>query len=200
MADMNQRPSPQEALKRLLDGNQRLRRDANTRARVAELAKGQAPWGAVVTCADSRLSPALVLDVGLGDLFVCRNAGNIVDDLTLASLEFAVEHFDCRLVAIMGHAHCGAVTAAVKAVDHPGPPNLAPILGPLGPSVLATRGHAEQRDWIHAAARENVLAGCRRILDKSPLVAARADRHQLIVAALWYDLTSGELSVISHTG
>ena len=97
-----------------MDGNKRFaegkptheRQQANRRA---EVAKGQKPFAIVVCCSDSRVGPEIVFDQGLGDIFVVRTAGNVVDDVGLGSIEYAVEHFGSQLIVVLGHSHCGAV-------------------------------------------------------------------------------------------
>jgi len=109
------------SLKRLMAGNARFvagtsERPNETAARRAELATGQKPFAIVLGCADSRVSPEVAFDAGLGDLFVCRVAGNVVDDPILGSIEYAVQHLDVPLVVVLGHERCGAVKAAADAL------------------------------------------------------------------------------------
>src|SRR5688572_30341950 len=103
--------SPDAALARLMDGDARIvagesQRPHQGEARRAELAKGQAPIAVVLTCSDSRVAPELVFDAGLGDLFVIRNAGNVLNDQVIGSIEYAVEHFQAPLVIVVGHERC----------------------------------------------------------------------------------------------
>lgn len=111
-------PTPDAALRLLLEGNQRfiqgtVRHPHQTAERRKETSAGQAPFAVVLTCADSRLSPEIVFDQGLGDLFVVRNAGNLLSDHVIGSIEYAVEHLHAPLIVVMGHTRCGAVAAAV---------------------------------------------------------------------------------------
>ena len=85
-----------------------------------QLSKGQHPFAVVLCCSDSRVAPEIIFDQKLGDLFVIRNAGNIVDEEVLGSIEYAVEHLETPLVVVMGHAACGAVTATCQGGDLPG--------------------------------------------------------------------------------
>ena len=110
--------SADDALAQLVEGNRRfvsgeVARPHQSAARRAELAKGQAPVAIVLTCSDSRVAPELYFDQGLGDLFVIRNAGNVLDDHVLGSIEYAVEHLHVPLLIVIGHEKCGAVSAAV---------------------------------------------------------------------------------------
>jgi carbonic anhydrase len=118
-------PAPQprnaaEALRLLKQGNKRWRqyksRHPNEdRARREEMAQGQAPFAVVLGCADSRVSPELVFDRGLGDLFTIRSAGQVLDESVLGSISYAAEHLAVPLIVVLGHSSCGAVTAAVEA-------------------------------------------------------------------------------------
>ena len=85
-----------------------------------QLSAGQHPFAVVLCCSDSRVAPEIIFDQKLGDLFVIRNAGNIVDEEVLGSIEYAVEHLETPLVVVMGHAACGAVTATCQGGDLPG--------------------------------------------------------------------------------
>jgi hypothetical protein len=110
--------SPEAALTRLVEGNKRFVAGSTTHPdqtaeRRTETAKGQHPFAIILTCADSRLSPEILFDEGIGDLFVVRNAGNLLDDHVLGSIEYAVEHLHATLIVVLGHTKCGAVSAAV---------------------------------------------------------------------------------------
>ena len=113
------------ALQSLKDGNERfisgnlLPKDTYAEDRKA-LCKGQHPFAVVLCCSDSRVAPEIIFDQKLGDLFVIRNAGNVVDDDVLGSIEYAVEHLETSLVVVLGHSCCGAVTATCQGGDLPG--------------------------------------------------------------------------------
>ncbi|MCR5122903.1 MAG: carbonic anhydrase [Ruminococcus sp.] len=112
--------SADEALKRLKDGNARYLAarkcggDISPERRRETLAKGQTPYAVIISCSDSRVVPEYVFDAGIGDLFVIRVAGNVIDDHQLGSVEYAAEHLGIRLVVVLGHDHCGAVGAAIS--------------------------------------------------------------------------------------
>src|SRR5690348_12689714 len=117
--------SASDALARLLDGNRRFAAGApfaaarSTAARRKQLAASQAPFAVILGCSDSRVPVELVFDQGLGDLFVIRVAGNIIAPSLIGSVEFAAERFGTRLVVIMGHSSCGAVTATLEQLQQP---------------------------------------------------------------------------------
>ncbi len=112
-----------QALERLKEGNRRFlvsekgSGDVSPSRRRETEELGQHPYAVVVTCSDSRVVPESIFSAGIGDLFVIRSAGNIVDGCTLGSIEYAVEHLGCNLVVVMGHTHCGAVAAALEGLD-----------------------------------------------------------------------------------
>ena len=115
----------QQALNHLKEGNARFVSGALTQkddyATLREqLSVGQHPFAVVLCCSDSRVAPEIIFDQKLGDLFVIRNAGNIVDEEVLGSIEYAVEHLETPLVVVMGHSSCGAVTATCQGGDLPG--------------------------------------------------------------------------------
>ncbi|SHH07653.1 carbonic anhydrase [Flavobacterium defluvii] len=111
-----------DRLEQLLTGNQRFldgksihpHQDKQT---VLANQDGQKPFAVVVTCSDSRVSPEIVFDQGIGDLFVIRNAGNLISDIDMGSIEYAVEHLDAKLIVILGHTECGAVKAYINDKD-----------------------------------------------------------------------------------
>src|SRR3954447_12835695 len=135
-------PSASQALTRLMEGNDRYARHKEkhpneTLARRKELESGQHPFAVVLSCSDSRVAPELIFDQGLGDLFVIRVAGNIVDDDILGSIEYSIEHLDAKLILVLGHEKCGAASAAVEGAEASG--HLKHLLSAIQPSVEETR-------------------------------------------------------------
>ena len=170
-----------EALERLLEGNKRFvsgdlehpRRDDERRA---EQAEGQTPFAVILGCADSRVPPEIVFDQGIGDLFIVRVAGNTAaDDVTLGSIEFAVSVLQCPLLFVLGHAQCGAVAAALRAMAEG--TELGGYLGALtDPIRPAIRGV----DGLDAGIAENVrrqVAHLANVFPETHVVGARYDLH-----------------------
>lgn len=201
--------TPEQAVERLLEGNARYqggqpshagRLDASRRQ---ELTAGQAPFASVLTCADSRTPPEHIFDAALGELFVCRNAGNVVDDVTLGSIEYAAAHTGCPVVVVMGHNSCGAVGAAVATAKDPDAHethNVDDIVRRIMPAVISTReGRTDDRDWTDTAAKKNVLFSCRHILQRSNLLRKKVREGTFAVVGAWYDLESGKVSVLFKT-
>ena len=112
--------SAEQALQKLKDGNSEYLSaktssgDISLEKRVNTCEKGQQPYAVIVTCSDSRVIPESIFSAGIGDLFVIRVAGNVIDDHQLGSIEYATEHLGIRLVVVLGHDHCGAVDAAIN--------------------------------------------------------------------------------------
>jgi len=193
---------PQEALSRLMDGNARyadghpLRPHADLPRR-DEVAKGQAPFATILACADSRVPPEVIFDQGLGDLFVVRVAGNVVDDAVLASIEYSVIHLGSTLVMVLGHERCGAVKATVEALGgHPSEDDRDTRIGALAslitPAVRAVPlGTA---DVVDAAVSLNAANAAAEIFTGSRPLRARVLAGKLKIVAARYDLDDGRVS------
>jgi carbonic anhydrase len=194
--------SPADALKRLTEGNARFARGASTHPDVGltrrkSLAGGQHPFATVLACADSRVAPELIFDQGLGDLFVVRVAGNVVDDTVLASIEYSVIHLGSPLVMVLGHERCGAVTATLEALAGKGSPQdretkigaLADLIAPAARAVPP-----EAPDKLDAAIVLNAERAAAAILTGSPPLRSRAQSGGLKVVSARYDLDDGTIS------
>ena len=195
--------SAAEALARLRDGNRRFVANesmggaARSDARRASLVAGQAPFAIILGCSDSRVPAELVFDQGLGDLFVIRVAGNIVAPSQVGSVEFAATRFGTRLVVVLGHSGCGAVTATVEELRRPAPsqsPGLREIVERVRPAVeplLATPLGGQTDALIAAAVRANVRVAVDELRSGSDLLRPLAERGELAVVGAEYDLETG---------
>lgn len=191
-------PNPAGALDRLLTGNRRFvagraRHPRQSPRHLRELADGQRPFAITLGCADSRVPPELLFDQGLGDLFEHRVAGNVVDDLLLGSIEFALEEFAPPLLLV----RCGAVTATVAAIAHGGTPP-----GSIGSIVDALRPTIEPMldapgDVVEAGVRANVRMQVRRLTTTSAIVRERVRSGRLAVIGARYDLDHGLVSLLT---
>ncbi|MEZ4519463.1 MAG: carbonic anhydrase [Chloroflexota bacterium] len=193
-----------EALARLQRGNERYVN--NTGGRVAtgerrreQLLAGQEPFAIILGCSDSRVPAEIVFDQGLGDLFVIRVAGNIVAPSLIGSVEFAAAKFGTRLVVVLGHSQCGAVTATVEQLQQPSPersPNLASIVDRIEP-VVATLMETELRDdpdaLLHHAIRANVRSSVNQLRRGSALLESLIERDGLLIVGAEYLLETGEV-------
>ena len=184
------------ALEALFEGNARFAagRPEHPRrgtARRAETSRGQRPAAAVVSCSDSRVPPEIVFDQGIGDLFVVRAAGNLVDELGLASIEYAVEHLGVPLVVVLGHSLCGAIAAALEGAPSEG--GLGRLVKALQPAVERARGAADPAD---AAARENVRSIVASLRSSEPILKPLAATGALAVVGAFYDIERGVVEII----
>ncbi|MBL9200785.1 MAG: carbonic anhydrase [Opitutaceae bacterium] len=160
-----------------------------------ELAGGQKPFAIVLTCADSRVAPELYFDQGLGNLFVLRNAGNILNDHTIGSIEYAVEHLHTGLVVVVGHEKCGAVAAAVAGGHAPG--HVHSIIESIQPAVKAT---AEQSgDQIDNAVRANARLVALALQASDPILHVAVKQGRLKIVAARYDLATGRVEILPST-
>lgn len=183
--------TPDEALKRLKAGNERFVKSKDSAskpvaARRAETAKGQNPFATIVGCADSRTAPEIVFDQGIGDLFVVRTAGSLVDDYALGSIEYAVEHLGVRLIVVLGHERCGAVTAALASASAPG--HINSLVRDIQPAVAAAKG--KEGDALANAIHENDAAVAAKIRKETQLGDLAS---QVRVVEGYYDLDTGKV-------
>lgn len=193
--------TPEQAIRRLLTGNARyvagksLHADESA-ARRAELAKGQAPFAIILGCADSRVSPEILFDEGLGDLFVIRVAGNIVDDAGIGSMEYAVEHLGSPLIVVLGHERCGAVKATIETLEagSAAPGRIGALVEELRPAVEAVKG--QPGDKVENAVRENVRRLVAELSSLEPFFKARVAEGKLQVVGMRYDLDTGVMEMI----
>lgn len=164
--------------------------------RRTEVAAGQKPFAVIIACADSRTSPELLFDQGLGDLFVVRLAGNIVDDAALGSVEFAVASLGARLIVVLGHEKCGAVKAAVgvAAGDAPPPGHIAGIVESIRPAVAASKG--QEGDALENAIHQNVRDVAERVRTGSSVLAPFLKSGELAVFGAYYDLDEGKVGAV----
>ena len=183
--------SPEAALAKLKEGNSRfvnakVSEGKPTAARRAETAQSQHPFAIILGCADSRASPEIIFDQNIGDLFVVRTAGNLVDDYGLGSIEYAVDHLGARLIVVLGHKRCGAVVAALASDTAPG--HVQSLVRDIQPAVQATKG--KSGDATDLAIAENARLMAAKIRSEANLGDLAKDVH--IVSAV-YDLDSGKV-------
>ena len=195
--------SAPEALDRLREGNRRF--VANVRsldaltshARRNALAAGQAPFAIILGCSDSRVPAEIVFDQGLGDLFVIRVAGNIVAPSQVGSVEFAAAQFGTRLVVVLGHTQCGAITATLSELRQPTENqsrNLRSIVDRIRPAVeplLATELRHDPDALAQHAVRANILASASHLRHGSEILEQLIQTDGLLVVGAEYSLETG---------
>ena len=189
--------SPEEALQRLLDGNQRftghhLEHPDQSEERVLELTQSQHPFATVLSCADSRVAAEIIFDQGLGDIFDVRVAGNIATPEVVGSIEYAVELLETPLLMVLGHERCGAVTAAVK--NEPLPGDIGTFVQAILPAVNQVKG--QPGDAVDNAVTANVRYQVEQVL-RSSLVRDRQQSGQLQVVGARYDLDTGTVTLVT---
>ncbi len=186
-----------DALARLKAGNERFvtgkvihpNADADRRA---EVAKGQTPFAVIVGCSDSRVGPEVVFDQGLGDLFVIRTAGNVVDDVALGSIEYAADHLGVPLILVLGHTRCGAVSAVVAGGEAPG--HVASVVDKIKPAVDETKG--KPGDAVGNAIRANVRHVVNQLRNAAPILSGLVKSGKLRVVGACYDLDTGRVALL----
>lgn len=196
-APLPQQLTAEQALKRLLDGNDRyttkglIHPDQTTNRRL-DVAIGQRPFAMILGCADSRVPPEIVFDQGLGDLFVIRVAGNILDDAILGSIEYAAEVLQVPLVFVLGHERCGAVSAAVKRAPVPG--HISTLIQAIQPAV--DRSNQETGDKVDNVVRANIKFVVEEMRNSSP-IGEFVKQDKLKIVGGRYDLDTGTVELIA---
>src|SRR6516225_1729460 len=192
--------APTEAISRLKEGNGRytsgsLQHPGQTTERRMELAKGQHPFAIIVSCSDSRVPPEIVFDQGLGDLFVLRVAGNVINDESRGSIEYAVDHFGVRLILVLGHQRCGAVEAAKEtiAVKGKAPAHIQSLVTAIKPAVEST-----VKGDLDATIKANVEYVVNALRSSEPILKPKLDSGDLQVIGGYYSLDTGAVTFLDE--
>lgn len=197
--------TPALAWQKLREGNERFvagssnhpNQDASRRS---SLINQQHPFAVIFGCSDSRLAAEIIFDLGLGDAFVVRTAGQVIDDAVLGSLEYSVSLLDVPLIVVLGHDSCGAVTAAKQTVDTGEMPKgfLRDLVERITPSVLAARrnGFEEVNDIVV----EHVQQVAERLVDSSRVISESVDKGEVAVIGVTYRLAEGRAELVSGFG
>jgi carbonic anhydrase len=192
--------SPAEAISQLKEGNSRYtsgkrQPDEQTAKRRAELIKSQHPFATIVSCSDSRVPPEIVFDQGLGDLFVVRVAGNVINDEGLGSVEYSVDHLGSRLILVLGHQSCGAVKAARETIAAKGnaPGHIQSIVTAIKPAVEAT-----VNGDLDATIKANVKYVVDALRSSTPILKAKVDSGEVRVIGAYYSLDSGAVTFLDQ--
>jgi carbonic anhydrase len=193
--------TPSAALKRLVQANQRFvdgkpaqRSDIKRRL---SLVDNQHPFAVILGCSDSRVSPEIIFDQGLGDLFVIRVAGNLAGVDECGSIEYAVEHLGAPLVVVLGHESCGAVTAAfgTDAEKRHEPPELQHLLAHITPSLEGLSSSTVTSRKVHDGVAANLRAEVDK-LRKLPIISEKVKQGTLQVVGGVYDLATGSVKFL----
>jgi carbonic anhydrase len=196
--------TPQEALDLLKRGNADFVNDVPSQApinreRRLEIAQGQTPFAVLVGCSDSRVSPEILFERGLGELFIVRNAGNVLDTAAMGSVEYAVGNLGVPLVLVLGHERCGAVGAALSVVGENAtfPGSIGHMVDPILPAAIKARAEvgaeAPGGQVLEAAVRENVARVVTELRTASPVLAQPLAEGRLMIVGAYYDLDEGRV-------
>jgi carbonic anhydrase len=196
---MRDKLTPDQALTQLLHGNERFvagwpdhpNQSARRRREVSDT--GQQPYAIILSCADSRVPPEIIFDQGLGDVFVIRVAGNVLDEVILGTIEYAVEHLHTPLVMVLGHDKCGAVTAAVERV--PTNNHVQAVVDALQPAL--TLAEAQEGDRVSTAIDANIRYAVKTLHASEPVLLGACAAGNLRIVGARYNLDTGEVKVIA---
>jgi len=195
--------TPDEALAKLKAGNDKYLNAPQVCAvdlasQREHVAKTQTPWATIITCSDSRVPPELLFGgLGLGELFVARNAGNMVDTATMGTIEYGAEHLGVPLIVVMGHESCGAVAAACDVVEKHTklPGSIGPMVNAIVPAARAVRG--KPGDFVDNTVRESAKRTALKVATKSEIVSHLIKDNKVKVVAARYDLDNGRVELLS---
>lgn len=183
-------------IQRLKDGNARFVQDhldgkLQDSSRREALVSGQEPYAIVLSCADSRVVPELAFDTGLGELFVVRVAGNIANNSSVASIEYAVAHCGSTVIVVLGHQSCGAVTAATKGGDNGH--NLNHLLSHITPALAAANEGASVNEIV----KINAQLTAKELMDRSSIIRNAVNGGTVKILPAYYNLDSGRVDFLT---
>ncbi len=188
-----------EAWQKLMDGNARfVNNEPEVKDFVSEreaVVAGQSPFATVITCSDSRVPPEYIFDQGIGDVFVIRVAGNVVDSVVLGSVEYGVEHLHTPIFVVLGHQSCGAVTAAVQGGAEG---NIESIMDEIEPAVEAAEKTGKtEGELVDEAIDQNIDLVIESTLEGSPITKELVEEGKLVIVGAKYYLDTGEVEQLS---
>lgn len=186
-----------DALSHLMEGNRRFVEGSSVRPnqtieRRIELVKGQAPEAIVVACSDSRVTPEILFDQGLGDIFVICIAGNVVDDMAIGSIEYAAAHLGTQLVMVLGHTGCGAVGATIAGGEAEG--HIGSIVEAIRPAMEKAKDIGG--DLEEETIKQNALMVAEKLRSSEPILKKLVNERKLLVQAAIYDIKTGIVNTI----
>jgi len=194
---MEQQLDAEQALAVLLNGNRRYvageaQHPHQSATRRGEVLAGQHPLAAVLTCSDSRVPAEILFDQGIGDIFVIRTAGHVVDDAALGSIEYAAEHLHVPVVVVLGHQRCGAVAATVSGGEAPG--HIASIVRLIRPAMVRALG--QPGDMVDNVVRAHILEVVSQLRSAPPILSHLVHEGHMQVVGAYYSLQTGEVSLL----
>jgi len=185
----------ENVVQRLKEGNARFVKDhldgnLQDSSRRESLTSGQDPYAIILSCADSRVVPELAFDTGLGELFVVRVAGNVANSSSIASIEYAVAHIGSKVIVVLGHESCGAVTAAVSGGDNGY--NLNHLLSHITPALAASEEGASVNDIV----KKNAALNARDLVGRSSIISNAVEAGNLKILPAYYNLATGKVDFL----
>lgn len=198
--ERNEVKNSEEAIDLLKKGNERFVNNSLLNDNFSQekkedlLSNGQHPYAVILSCSDSRVPPELIFDQGLGDLFIIRNAGNVLDEVTLGSVEYGAEHLNIPLIVVLGHENCGAVKAAVESKDEDKlESNIASIVEKIKvPLKEVNNSSIEENELCKLCEDENIKNSVKIIKD-DPIIKELEEKGVTKVIGAKYDLDTGKV-------
>jgi len=186
----------QDSIDRLKEGNARFVADhldgkLQDSSRRDSLVGGQKPYAIILSCADSRVVPEFAFDTGLGELFVVRVAGNVANSSSIASIEYAIAHIGSKLIVVLGHQSCGAVTAAVKGGDNGH--NLNHLLAHITPAIVASKEDPTVNDVV----KKNAVLTVGDLKSRSEIIRKAIENGAVKAIPAYYNLDTGKVDFLS---
>jgi carbonic anhydrase len=183
------------ALQKLIEGNKRYLNGKSihpnqTESHRSEIANNPRPFAIILSCSDSRVPPEIIFDRGIGDLFVVRNAGNILNDEVLGSIEYAVDFFGIKLIVVMGHSRCGAVSAAVQGGEFPG--HIKRLVESIMPAV--EKAKCKNGDIVQNAVNENIIDVVEKLKFSEPILKQLVNLGKINFVGACYDMDNGNVT------
>lgn len=192
------KPTPEQGLELLMKGNAKfvkgdleLLKKYSSPTERTEVAAGQKPFAIVLTCADSRLPAEIIFDKGLGEIFVVRVAGNIVERHELGSIEYALEHLGANLIVVLGHERCGAVTAAYNANGVSDGSNIGSLIESIAPAIDKTK-------TVEECIISNIHNVAKELEERSTIIKELVEKGETMIVRAKYDLDSGKVELLAE--
>lgn len=188
------------ALERLKDGNKRFvngntEKPNQTLERLKEVSTYQNPFATIIGCSDSRVPSEIIFDQGLGDLFIVRTAGQVSSHASWGSIEFAYASLNTKLIVVLGHTNCGAVSAACNSIEVPG--HIITLINEIKPAVKLAKDNLGDKDLINLAVEYNVSMQVEKLKHLEPILSKAVESGDLLIVGAVYNLETGEVNFLN---
>ena len=195
---------PYYAIKKLVYGNKRFVDNRRVSPRQSDndlknSSLGQKPFATIVGCADSRVPNEMIFDQGVGDLFITRTAGQVMAEASYGTIEYATVALDTKLIVVLGHESCGAVTAAMKLPENP-PGHVVTLINSIKPATLKARKEGvSEKEQLDITVRANVLEQVNLLRGLEPVLSRKFDKGETLIIGAVYKLSTGKVEFIEET-